>query len=206
MYLFRLRISFPLPLTIVQSRCDFDWTRLTLLLCAWLSISGTSNVCHLTADCPLNSYCEPRSGWDGQCVCSDGYFMKSSGKLRECIRIADYGELCYMNKQCEFRLGLEAECRNGQCSCKDGAHYVVNENACFNSSSEYNFKHIKCRYFVISCHFQNTNIYITHILFEISVFSFFFLFLTFTNQFRHPISRYFCIECIACVNSQYNSI
>lgn len=98
--------------------------------------SGTSNVCHVSSDCPLNSTCEPRSGYDGQCVCKDGYFMKASGKSRACIQIADYGELCYMDQQCEFRLGLFAECQNGQCSCKDGSHYIVNENACFKSSSE----------------------------------------------------------------------
>lgn len=150
-------IQFPFPLcdriALICDDDDCEWHRararfLTelswLLLCVYsltlqqsLIISGTSNVCHMTADCPSDSKCEPRSGHDGQCVCSDGYFMKSSGKQRECIRIADYGELCYMNKQCEFRLGLEAECRNGQCSCKEGAHYVANENACFNSSSEY---------------------------------------------------------------------
>ncbi|CRK92356.1 CLUMA_CG005932, isoform A [Clunio marinus] len=94
----------------------------------------TSNVCRVTADCPLNAICEPRSGWDGQCVCRDGYFMKPSGKTRHCIQIADYGELCYMDQQCEFRLGLYAECRNGQCACKSNAHYIVNENACFKSS------------------------------------------------------------------------
>lgn len=104
----------------------------------FLPISGTSNVCHLTSDCPKNSFCEPRSGgWDGQCVCQDGYFMQSSGKIRECVPVADYGELCYMNKQCEYRLGREALCKNGQCACKDGTHYNSNENACFNSSSKY---------------------------------------------------------------------
>lgn len=99
-------------------------------------VSGTSNVCHVTTDCPMNAICEPRSGWDGQCVCRDGYFMKPSGKSRSCIEIADYGELCYLDQQCAFRLGLHAECRNGQCGCKEGSHYVVNENACFTSSSE----------------------------------------------------------------------
>jgi hypothetical protein len=95
-------------------------------------------VCQLSSDCPTNSKCEPRSGgWDGQCVCRDGFFMKSSGKSRQCIEIADYGELCYLNQQCEFRLGLHAECKNGQCACKEGiAHYVLNENACFKSSSK----------------------------------------------------------------------
>ena len=73
--------------------------------------------------------------------------MKSSGKARSCIEIADYGELCYLKRQCEFRLGLNAECKNGQCSCRDGSHYVLNENACFNSSSKSNnniliFSHI----------------------------------------------------------------
>jgi hypothetical protein len=116
---------------------NFKFVRLSIVYLFISSISGTSNVCRLTADCPLNSFCEPRSGgWDGQCVCQDGYFMRSSGKIRECIPIADYGELCYMNKQCEYRLGLESECKNGQCSCKDGTHYNVNENACFNSSSK----------------------------------------------------------------------
>jgi EB module len=62
--------------------------------------------------------------------------MKASGRSRTCIQIADYGELCYLDQQCEFRLGLYAECRNSQCSCKNDSHYVVNENACYKSSSE----------------------------------------------------------------------
>jgi hypothetical protein len=56
-----------------------------------------------------------------------------SGNLK---LFSDSGELCYLNQQCEFRLGLFSECKNGQCACKDGSHYVVNENACFKSSSE----------------------------------------------------------------------
>ncbi|CAH1727764.1 unnamed protein product [Chironomus riparius] len=99
----------------------------------------TSNVCRDTSECPTNAICEPRSGgvydyMEGQCVCRNGYFMKASGKSRECIEIADYGELCYMNEQCEFRLGKESFCNNGQCSCKSNSHYVITENACFNSS------------------------------------------------------------------------
>lgn len=112
--------------------------RFSVLFCV---ISGTSNVCHVSTDCPMNAYCEPRSGWDGQCVCRDGYYMQASGKTRACIEIADYGELCYLDQQCAFRLGLHAECRNGQCSCKDGSHYIVSENACYKSSrkSKVNF-------------------------------------------------------------------
>lgn len=104
----------------------------------FVAVSGTSNVCHASADCPLNAICEPRTGWDGQCVCRPGYFMRSSGKQRACIQIADFGELCYLDQQCTFRLGLHSECQNGQCGCKDGSHYVVNENACFKSSSKSN--------------------------------------------------------------------
>lgn len=62
--------------------------------------------------------------------------MKASGKSRTCIQIADYGELCYLDQQCEFRLGLYAECKNSQCACKNDSHYVVNENACYKSSSK----------------------------------------------------------------------
>lgn len=104
--------------------------------------SGTSNVCHSTAECPPNAICEPRGGgisyMEGQCVCRNGYFMKASGKSRKCIEIADFGELCYMNEQCQFRLGHESHCddRTRQCACRTGAHYVLTENACFNSSSE----------------------------------------------------------------------
>jgi hypothetical protein len=77
---------------------NFKFVRLSIVYLFISSISGTSNVCRLTADCPLNSFCEPRSGgWDGQCVCQDGYFMRSSGKIRECIPIADYGELWNQN-------------------------------------------------------------------------------------------------------------
>lgn len=101
------------------------------------AVSGTSNVCRSSADCPINASCEPRSGLDGQCVCRTGYFMKASGKTRACIQIADYGELCYLNQQCEFRLGTFSECYNSQCSCKDGSHYIVNENACVKSSSKF---------------------------------------------------------------------
>lgn len=100
------------------------------------AVSGTSNVCRSSADCPVNASCEPRSGLDGQCVCRSGYFMKASGKTRACIQIADYGELCYLNQQCEFRLGTFSECKNSQCSCKDGSHYIVSENACVKSSSK----------------------------------------------------------------------
>jgi hypothetical protein len=110
--------------------------RVFLYFSFFIVISGTSNVCHVTADCPQNAICEPRTGRDGQCVCRDGYFMKASGKSRVCIEIADYGELCYLDQQCAFRLGLHSECTNGQCSCKEGSHYIVNENACFKSSSE----------------------------------------------------------------------
>lgn len=109
-------------------------------LCAFAPISGTSNVCRDTSECPINSICEARGGGvefiEGQCVCRSGYFMKTSGKKRECIQIADYGELCFMNEQCEFRLGKESFCVNQQCACKPRAHYVVAENACFNSSSK----------------------------------------------------------------------
>lgn len=63
--------------------------------------------------------------------------MKASGKTRACIQIADYGELCYLNQQCEFRLGTFSECKNSQCSCKDGSHYIVAENACVKSSSKF---------------------------------------------------------------------
>lgn len=102
--------------------------------------SGTSNVCHSTAECPRNAVCEPRGGgisyMEGQCVCRNGYFMKASGKSRECYEIADYGELCYLNEQCQFRLGHESHCFNRQCACRPGAHFVITENACFNSSSK----------------------------------------------------------------------
>lgn len=120
-----------------SSSCDSELT--------YFSFSGTSNVCRASADCPMNSQCEMRSGYDGQCVCRDGYFMKASGKSRACILIADYGELCYLDQQCEFRLGLFAECKNGQCSCKDSSHYIVNENACFKSSSK---SHVCCYLFI----------------------------------------------------------
>lgn len=118
---------------------EFDSSSVLLLfLFLFVAVSGTSNVCHASADCPLNAICEPRTGWDGQCVCRPGYFMRSSGKQRACIQIADFGELCYLDQQCTFRLGLHSECQNGQCGCKDGSHYVVNENACFKSSSKSN--------------------------------------------------------------------
>lgn len=75
--------------------------------------------------------------------------MKAGGKARACIQIADYGELCYLDQQCEFRLGLHAECRNGQCSCKDGSHYIVNDNACFKSSSESIFVSFLFVFFIV---------------------------------------------------------
>lgn len=90
---------------------------------------------------------------EGQCVCRQGYFMKASNDQktsndqkkasRKCIQIADFGELCYLNEQCTFRLGHESHCHNSQCSCRSGTHYVVEENGCFNSSSEYYLSLIK---------------------------------------------------------------
>lgn len=122
--------------------CEVKWFKFihVWFFFYYLFSVGTSNVCHSTSDCPPNAICEPRGGgityMEGQCVCRNGYFMKASGKSRECIQIADYGELCYLSEQCQFRLGHESICFNRQCACRSGAHYVISENACFNSSSK----------------------------------------------------------------------
>ena len=136
----------------IKTKIQLKFKRSFLLFVSLLFrvISGTSNVCHVSTDCPMNAYCEPRSGWDGQCVCRDGYYMQASGKTRACIQIADYGELCYLDQQCEFRLGLQAECRNGQCSCRVGSHYIVSENACFKSSSKLRVKNFPLNTFEIA--------------------------------------------------------
>ncbi|CAO1440051.1 unnamed protein product [Diamesa hyperborea] len=93
----------------------------------------TSNVCKLDQDCPANAFCE-NHGDDGQCICNVGFFIVPKGRTRECVRISDYEELCYLNEQCHYKLSLDAECRNSQCLCKTDSHYVKRENACYKSS------------------------------------------------------------------------
>lgn len=99
-------------------------------------ITETSNVCKLDQDCPANAFCE-NHGDDGQCICNVGFFIVPKGRTRECVRISDYEELCYLNEQCHYKLSLDAECRNSQCLCKTDSHYVKRENACYKSSSKF---------------------------------------------------------------------